>query len=311
MTVVSPRYIPVLYKDMKQQLEIFEIDNTSVPVTIPVLGGFSAGFPSPATDYTGERIDLNEIFIKDPGNTYYARVQGYTLLEGDLRPGDALLFDTSLRPRRGDLAVCNIDGEILLKFIDRREGLYCLIDGADCRTEVLDKDSESYVMGIVTTLFIRRKLGGKRRTLPRWGVRLKDEKQTSKRAIRWGYTPETENDEKRTVDLNREFVKHPIYAGYGLIVGQSLREDAIDDGDSVIIDTIVHPEEGDLAVSYRMGEFMIKYIEMRDGALWLVPGNSKYEPVRISEEEDTRKLVWGIVTYSIKQLRPDGKKRAA
>ncbi len=288
---------------MKQQLEIFEIDNTSVPVTIPVLGGFSAGFPSPATDYTGDRIDLNEIFVKDPGNTCYARVKGYTLLEGDLRPGDALLFDVSLRPRKGDLTVCNIDGEILLKFIDRRQGNYCLVDGVDDQTEVLDEDSRSYVMGIVTTLFIRRKQGGGRRTLPRWGVRLKDERQTKKRAIRWGYTPESESDEKVKVDLNREFVKHPIYAGYGLIVGQSLREDAIDDGDSVIIDTIVHPEEGDLAVSYRMGEFMIKYIEVRDGALWLVPGNSEYDPVRISEEEDTRKLVWGIVTYSIKQLR--------
>lgn len=297
---------------MKQQLEIFEIDNISVPVTIPVLGGFSAGFPSPATDYTGERIDLNEIFIKDPGNTYYARVRGYTLLEGDLRPGDALLFDASLRPRKGDLAVCTIDGEILLKFIDRRQGNYCLVDGADDQTEVLNEDSPSYVMGIVTTLFIRRKLNGKRRTLPRWGVRLKDERPTTKRAIRWGYTPETENDEKMKVDLNRELVKHPIYAGYGLIVGQSLREDAIDDGDSVIIDTIVHPEAGDLAVSYRMGEFMIKYIEVRDGSLWLVPGNCEYEPVRISEEEDTRKLVWGIVTYSIKQLRKfDVKKRAA
>lgn len=297
---------------MKQQLEIFEIDDTSAPVTIPVLGGFSAGFPSPATDYTGERIDLNEIFIKDPGNTYYARVQGYTLLEGDLRPGDALLFDASLRPRKGDLAVCTIDGEMLLKFIDRRQGNYCLVDGADHRTEILDEDSPSYVMGIVTTLFIRRKLNGKRRTLPRWGVRPKDEQLTTKRAIRWEYTPETENDEKMKVDLNRELVKHPIYAGYGLIVGQSLREDAIDDGDSVIIDTIVHPEEGDLAVSYRMGEFMIKYIEVRNGSLWLVPGNSEYEPVRISEEEDTRKLVWGIVTYSIKQLRRfDVKKRAA
>lgn len=294
-----------------QPLEIFKIDNSAAPTSIPVVGGFSAGFPSPATDYTGDRIDLNEVFIKDSGNTYYARVKGYYLLGGDLSPGDALLFDASLRPQKGDLGVCNIDGEIMLKFIDRREGAYCLVDGATSHTEILDKESDSYVMGIVTTLFIRRRERG-RRTLPRWGVRRKEEKPTKKRAIRWGYEPESAEDVKQLVDLNKGLVQHPVYAAYGLIVGQSLREDAIDDGDSVIIDTIIEPIENDLVVSYREGEFMIKYIEVRKGELWLVPGNREYQPIRISEEEDTRKLVWGIVTYSIKQLRQfDGKKRAA
>ena len=294
--------VPIIVGKIMQQLEIYKIDPAAPMASVPIMGAFSAGFPSPATDYTGDRIDLNDIFIKDSGNTYYARVKGYDLLEGDLSPGDALLFDSSLRPRKGDLAVCNIDGEVLLKFIDRREGLYCLVDGADSNVEMLDKECSSYVMGIVTTLFILRRNRG-RRTLPRWGIRRKEEKPTKKRSIRWGYTPDGEDDSKTLVDLNKELIKHPIYAGFGIIAGPSLREDAIDDGDSVIIDTIIEPIENDLVVSYRQGEFMIKYIEVRGGELWLVPGNRDYQPIRISEEEDTRKLVWGIVTYSIKQLR--------
>jgi SOS-response transcriptional repressor LexA len=290
------------------QLEIYRIDHTSPTAGIPVFGSYQAGFPSPATDYTGDRIDLNEVFIRDPGNTYYARVSGYLLLEGELGPGDALLFDTTLRPRKGDLAVCNIDGEVMLKFIDRREGDYCLVDGADERTETLDGNSSSFVMGIVTTLFIRRRREKGRRTLTRWGVRSKAEQPTKKRAIRWGFTPETSDDDRAAVDLNTELVKHPVYSGFGLVVGQSLREDAIDDGDSVIIDTIIDPQEGDLVVSYREGEFMIKYIELHKDGLYLAPGNREYKPIRISEEEDTRKLVWGIVTYSIKQLRKPAKK---
>lgn len=296
---------------MIRQLEIFSTDRNAPPGDIPVVGAFSAGFPSPATDYTGDRVDLNEVFIKDPGNTYFARVKGYCLLEGELGPGDALLFDASLKPRKGDLAVCSIDGEVVLKFIDRRQRSYCLVGGADGRAELLDEESLSYVMGIVTCLFIKRN-GKSRRTLPRWGVRRKEERATRKRAIRWGYRPQDEFDTEGCVDLNRELVRHPVFAGYGLIVGESLREDAVDDGDSVLIDTIIPPQEGDLAVSFRHGEFMIKYIEVREGRLWLVPGNSEYEPILISEEEDTRKLVWGVVTYSIKQLRKsDGKKSAS
>ena len=296
---------------MISQLEIYRIDPAAAPATIPLIGSFSAGFPSPATDYTGDRIDLNEVFIRDSGNTFYARVNGYLLLEGDLQPGDAMLFDTSLKPRKGDLAVCNIDGEVVLKFIDRREGSYCLVEGADQRTEILDEENESFVMGIVTTLFTRRHTEKGRRTLPRWGVRRKDEKPTKKRAIRWGYRPDSETDERGAIDLNRELIKHPTYSGFGLIAGQSLREDAIDDGDSVIIDRIIPPAEGDLVVSFREGEFMIKYIEMHDGALWLAPGNREYKPIRISEEEDTRRLVWGVVVYSIKQLRKPNAKRTA
>ncbi len=285
------------------QLEIYQIDGSSVPVTIPQIGSLSAGFPSPATDYTGDRIDLNEVFIRDSGNTYYARVSGYFLLEGDLMPGDGLLFDTTLKPRKGDLAICNIDGEVVVKFIDQRKGKFCLIEGADNRTEVLDGESQSYVMGIVTTLFIRRHTEKGRRTLDRWGIRRKDEQPTKKRAIRWGFWPDSETDERGAVDLNRELVKHPVYSGFGLITGKSLREDAIDDKDSVIIDRYIYPEDGDLVVSFREGEFMIKYIELRKDGLYLVPGNKEYEPIHISEEEDTLRLVWGIVTYSIKQLR--------
>ena len=292
----------------KEQMEIFRVETGVPSAGIPVLGSYWAGFPSPATDYTGDRIDLNEVFIRDSGNTFYARIKGYYLLEGDLAPGDALLFDTTLRPRKGDLAVCNIDGEITLKFIDRLRGAFCLVEGADNRVEPLDGDSTARVMGIVTTLFIRRHSEKGRRTLPRWGVRRKDETPTRRRAIRWGYSPDAPDDTRAAVDLNRELVRHPVYSGYGLVVGQSLREDAIDEGDSVIIDTIIDPAEGDLVVGFREGEFMIKYIEMHDGALWLVPGNREYAPIRISEEEDTRKLVWGVVTYSIKQLRKNGPK---
>lgn len=32
--------------------------------------GIPAGFPSPATDYIGDRIDLNEVLILNPGATY-------------------------------------------------------------------------------------------------------------------------------------------------------------------------------------------------------------------------------------------------
>ncbi len=285
-----------------KQLEIFKIDESGSRNYIHVIGGLSAGFPSPATDYTGDRIDLNEELIRDPANTYYARVIGYYLNEGDLQKGDALLFDTSLRPRKGDLAVCIIDGEVQLKYIDRKQGIYCLIEGATTDVEVLNEDSQSYVVGIVTCLFLLRRNKG-RRSFDGWTSRRSDLKRSDKRAIRWGYTSNVENDPHCSVNLIEELIPHPLYTCFGRTAGQSLREDSVDDGDSVIIDRILEPVEGDLVVSYNASEFMMKYIEVRADGIWLIPGNCEYKPIHISEEEDTRKLVWGIVTYSIKQLR--------
>lgn len=60
--------------------------------------GIPAGFPSPAADYIGDRIDLNEVLILSPGATYYARVRDYYLVEEELEQGDGILFDTRLTP---------------------------------------------------------------------------------------------------------------------------------------------------------------------------------------------------------------------
>ncbi len=287
-----------------EHLEILKTDESAAKAFIPRLGGLSAGFPSPATDYTGDVVDLNEQLITSHGNTYYARVLDDYLLEGELERGDSVLFDVSMRPVRGDLAVCVIDGEAVLKRIDRRQGLYCIVETSG-RVDSIGPDSDSYVMGIVTSVIKTRRRKGRRTVMT-------DESMfgrlvhSHKRAVRWGYRPEDPADTANLVDLNRELVRNRIYTAYGEIYGDSLREDAIDSGDAVIIDRILDPVDGDLVMSYNQSEFLVKYIEKRTDGLWLVPGNREYEPVRISEEEETDKLVWGIITYSIKQLRRKG-----
>ncbi|MCC8018496.1 MAG: peptidase S24 [Rikenellaceae bacterium] len=288
-----------------EHLEILKTDDRAAKAFIPRLCGLSAGFPSPATDYTGDVIDLNEQLITSHGNTYYARVLDDYLLEGELERGDAVLFDVSMRPVRGDMAVCVIDGETLLKRIDRRQGRYCLVEAGSGQVERLGRDSDSYVMGIVTSVIKTRRRKG-RRTVMADESMFRKLVHSHKRAVRWGYRPEDAADTAVLVDLNRELVRNRIYTAYGEIYGDSLREDAIDSGDAVIIDRILDPVDGDLVMSYNQSEFLVKYIEKRADGLWLVPGNREYEPVRISEEEETDKLVWGIITYSIKQLRRKG-----
>ena len=45
----------------------------------------------------------------------------------------------------------------------------------------------------------------------------------------------------------------------------------------------------------------IKYIKIEKDIVWLIPANDKYQPIKVTQENDF--LIWGIVTYSIKKQR--------
>ena len=66
-------------------------------LTIPYyLHKAGAGFPSPATDYIEEDIDLNVHLIKNVPATFVIRVQGKSMTDVGVNDGDILVVDKSL-----------------------------------------------------------------------------------------------------------------------------------------------------------------------------------------------------------------------
>ena len=74
----------------------------------------------------------------------------------------------------------------------------------------------------------------------------------------------------------------------------------VHDGDILIIDKSLEPQNGDMAVCFIDGEFTLKYIEIEKEVIWLVPANSKYKPIKVTADNDF--LIWGIVTYCIQRV---------
>lgn len=103
------------------------------------------------------------------------------------------------------------------------------------------------------------------------------------------------------IDLNKELIKHPASTFYGRVKGDSMIDAGIYDGDILIIDKSLDPRDGDMAVCYIDGEFTIKHIKIEKNAIWLIPANEQYKPIKVTEDNDF--LIWGIVTYSIKKQR--------
>jgi DNA polymerase V len=72
------------------------------------------------------------------------------------------------------------------------------------------------------------------------------------------------------------------------------------DGDLLIIDKSLEPQDGKIAVCFVDGEFTVKRIKKDQNAVWLVAENQKYKPIRVTADNDF--LIWGVVTTVIKQL---------
>ena len=91
-------------------------DSTAKRVRIPLLNdSVSAGFPSPADDYTEENIDLNEHLISNPFSTFFLRVKGESMINAGIKDKDLIIVDKSLIAKPGDIVIAMIDGEFTIK----------------------------------------------------------------------------------------------------------------------------------------------------------------------------------------------------
>jgi len=91
-------------------------DSATKTFKIPLLtDSVSAGFPSPADDYTEENIDLNEYLISNPFSTFFLRVKGDSMINAGIKDKDLIIVDKSLTARPGNIIIAMIDGEFTIK----------------------------------------------------------------------------------------------------------------------------------------------------------------------------------------------------
>ena len=91
-------------------------DSTTKRFRIPLLNdSVSAGFPSPADDYTEENIDLNEHLISNPFSTFFLRVKGDSMVNAGIKDKDLIIVDKSLIAKPGNIVIAMIDGEFTIK----------------------------------------------------------------------------------------------------------------------------------------------------------------------------------------------------
>lgn len=134
------------------KIKIYRIDGTE-EVSLPVIGSVSAGFPSPAGDFVGDRIDLNKYLIKNKPSTFIAVVDGLSMVGANIDEGDLLIVDKSLPPLDGKIAICVVDGDFTVKRISVKKDYWLLLpENDDFKPIRVDKNNEFVIWGMVTAV---------------------------------------------------------------------------------------------------------------------------------------------------------------
>jgi DNA polymerase V len=102
------------------------------------------------------------------------------------------------------------------------------------------------------------------------------------------------------IDLNKELSKNPLATFYIKVKGNSMIDAGINDKDVLVVDRSLDPQNNKIAICFIDGEFTVKRIQVEKDFLYLMPENTKFAPIKVTEENEL--IIWGIVTYVIKAV---------
>ncbi len=123
----------------------------SQPLPYPLMltrAGLS-GFPSPAQDYEGRTLDLNERLVKRASSTFFMTVTGDSMEALGIQAGDLLVVDSAIEPRPGHILVASVEGELVVKRYELLGNRPYLTSGNSRYPPIPASDLECQAWGVV------------------------------------------------------------------------------------------------------------------------------------------------------------------
>lgn len=118
--------------------------------------------------------------------------------------------------------------------------------------------------------------------------------------VQAGFPSPVQGEYADTINLNKELIATPAATFCARVMGDSMIDCGINEGDMLIIDKSLKPKDGNIAVCFVDGEFTVKRIRLVEDGVLLVPGNKNYPTIKVTEQNDFQ--IWGVVSHIIKKV---------
>lgn len=110
----------------------------------------ATGFGAAADDYAERGIDLNEQLVHNKAATFFMRVSSDAMIDAGIHPGDVVVVDRSAEAKTGKVIIAVVDGELLIRILERGEEKVRLHPANDRRSIVEVAEKGLKVWGVVT-----------------------------------------------------------------------------------------------------------------------------------------------------------------
>ena len=115
---------------------------------LPLLGTVTAGFPSPADEELPDTMSLEEYLIGNREATYLLKVDGNSMIDAGILPGDLLLVERGAEPRDGDIVIAEVDRAWTMKYF-RKRGAAVFLEAANTDYQPIHPQEELQIAAVV------------------------------------------------------------------------------------------------------------------------------------------------------------------
>ena len=134
---------------------------------------------------------------------------------------------------------------------------------------------------------------------------VKNEERTSglqffESRVQAGFPSPAQGEYADTIDLNRALITNPAATFCARVIGDSMVDAGINEGDLLIIDRSLTPHDGNIAVCFIDGDFTVKRLSVRADGIYLTPANTDFPELKVQENSSFQ--VWGVVSHIIKKM---------
>lgn len=102
---------------------------------------------------------------------------------------------------------------------------------------------------------------------------------------------------ERGIDLNEQLIRNKPATFFMRVGGNSMIKAGIYEGDIVVVDRSIKPQNGRIVIAVVDGEMLIRRLELTMNRMRLVPETNGLSAIEVSEFSDCS--IWGVVTYTI------------